>query len=49
MEDMISNQQKELRVRWKQVEQLKLRELDLLKEQSRLLSENTHMKGILEV
>ena len=49
MDDMISNQQKELRVRWKQVEQLKLREIDLLKEQSRLLTENTRMKGIIEV
>ena len=31
------------------MENLKLRELDLLKEQSRLLTDNTHMKGILDV
>ena len=49
MDDMISTQQKELRVRWKQVETFKLKEINLLKEQSRLLAENTHMKGILEV
>ena len=49
MEDLNLSQQKELRVRWRQVENLKLRELDLLKEQSRLLTDNTHMKGILDV
>ena len=32
MDDTITTQQKELRVRWKQVEQLKLKELELLKE-----------------
>ena len=49
MDDMLLSTQKELRIRWKQIDQLKKLEVELVQEQSRLSSENIRLHSIIDV